>query len=187
MEELLENEQDWSDPRLSATLDIRGSRVIEILSRLASEIQSPGFAGEMMAELLTMQLAVECTRFFHSVPERSSGGLASWRLRLIEERSAEEGAAPTLGELAQLVSLSVRQLTRAFRASRGCSIGSYIEQQRIATACSHLEQEMSIKEVAFRLGFASPSGFSQAFRSACGETPRTYRARTRRGVRPIMA
>jgi len=185
--EWLEDEQDWSDLRLSATLDIRSPRVRNIVARLASELQSPGLAGEMMADLLTRELAIECARFFREMPERLHGGLAPWRLRLIDERNAEEGAAPTLDELAKLVGLSVRQLTRAFRVSRGCSIGSHIEQQRIAVACSHLEMGGSIKQVASRLGFASPSGFAQAFRSARGETPRSYRARTRSQTRRLMA
>ena len=44
------------------------------------------------------------------------------RLRLIDERLADDPSAPPLGELADLCDLSVRQLTRGFKVSRACSI-----------------------------------------------------------------
>lgn len=187
LSEWLDEEQYWSDRRLSATLDIQAPEVREISRRLARELQNPGFAGQAMTDLLTLQLAIECARFFRSLPERSSGGLSPWRLRIIEERIRQEGAAPTLQELAGLVDLSVRQLTRGFRDSRGCSIGSYIEQRRIELACAHLKDGMSIKQVSFLLGFASPSGFSHAFRMALGEAPRTYRAKMRSEARLFLS
>ena len=39
------------------------------------------------------------------------------------------GPLPSLAELAELCALSVRQLTRGFRASRGCSLGEHIAQR----------------------------------------------------------
>jgi AraC family transcriptional regulator len=185
--EWLDVEQDWSDRRLSASLDIHVPQIPVILRRLAQELENPGFAGDTMTELLNMQLAIEIARFLRSVPERASGGLAPWRLRLIDERIQQDGQAPTLQDLAGLVDLSVRQLTRGFRDSRGCSIGSYIEQKRIEAACCHLKRGMSVKQVSYVLGFASPSGFSHAFRMARGETPRTYRARERCGPPPLLS
>jgi len=161
-------------------LDISAPGVRSILVRLALELESPGFACETMIDLLNMQLALELGRFFRCVPEAAVGGLAPWRLKLIDERIAEGAHPPTLTELAGLVALSVRHLTRGFRDSRGVSIGVYIEEKRISEARRHLESDASIKEIAFRMGFASQSGFSYAFRTRAGESPRAYRRRIRR-------
>ena len=76
-------------------------------------------------------------------------------------------------------SLSVRALTRGFRDSRGVSIGAYIEAERLTEARRRLEGEESIKEIAFRMGFASQSAFSHAFRTRAGEAPQNYRRRMR--------
>ncbi len=89
---------------------------------------------------------------------------------------------PTLAELAALCGLSVRQLTRGFRASRGCSIGEYLESSRVAHARRLLAAGQSVKSIAYALGFASPSGFCFAFRRATAETPREFRQRLGRAA-----
>jgi AraC family transcriptional regulator len=173
------DQEDWSDRRLSSSLDIYAPEMRNILVRLALELECPGFACETMIDLLNMQLALELGRFLRSVPEVAVGGLAPWRLKLIDERIAEGPDPPTLTELAALVALSVRHLTRGFRDSRGVSIGAYIEAKRIAEARRQLEGETSIKEIAHRMGFASQSAFSYAFRTRAGESPQAYRRRMR--------
>ena len=55
--------------------------------------------------------------FFEEGP--ASGGLAPWRLRLIEERLRELRASPSLSELAALCHLSVRQLTQRVTPGNG--------------------------------------------------------------------
>src|SRR3546814_18606710 len=80
-------------------------------------------------------LGIELARYCERINDvQSGGGLSSWRLRLIDERLHEGRDAPTLTELAELCKLSVRQLTRGFRASRGCSIGRS-EERRVGEEC----------------------------------------------------
>ena len=129
-------------------------------------------------ELISGQLAIELTRYCTDNNEPTvSGVLAPWRLRAIDERLEDFDVPPTLTELSELCRLSVRQLTRGFRASRGCSIGEYIAQARIEQAKKLLSTERSIKAVAYTLGFASSSSFCFAFRRAIGETPRQFKSR----------
>lgn len=73
--------------------------------------------------------------------------------------------------------------TRAFRATRGQSIGGHVAQCRIDHAKRLLSADSSIKAVAYTLGFASPSSFSFAFRRATGQTPREFQARSAAGGR----
>jgi AraC family transcriptional regulator len=179
MREWFEGDLEWTDRRLEASLDIPDANIRGLLLRLAEEMRHPGFASTVLVELITAQLAIELGRYCAAIKETpSSGGLASWRLRIIEERLREIGVAPTLNELARLCNLSVRQLTRGFRASRGRSIGEYVAQCRIDNAKQMLAGEQSVKAVAYLLGFASPSSFSFAFRRATGQSPRQFRQRT---------
>ncbi|HET8933785.1 MAG TPA: helix-turn-helix transcriptional regulator [Polyangiales bacterium] len=170
---------EWTDYRLEAGLDIGDANLRWLLLRLANELRSPGFASDALVELLVAQISIELGRYCTTIRERpTQGSLAPWRIRLIEERlttAHEASKPPTLSELAQACNMSVRQLTRAFRASRGCSIGDYIAQCRIDHAKRMLASDQSIKAVAYTLGFASPSSFSYAFRSATGQTPREYK------------
>ena len=114
------------------TLDITNARIRALLFRLTEEVRHPGFAADRMLRILGGELAIELARFCLEVDERpATGGLAGWRLRLIDERLSDDPAAPSLSELAGMCNLSVRQLTRGFKVSRGCSIGDYVEQRRM--------------------------------------------------------
>jgi AraC family transcriptional regulator len=177
-----DGEIEWTDRRLEASLDIGSTHVRSLLLRLVDEMRHPGFASQVLLELISAQLAIELARYCTSVKEGpAAGGLAPWRLRLIEERLRELREAPTLAEMAKLCNLSVRQLTRGFRASRGRSIGDYVAQSRIDHAKRLLAADQSVKAISYSLGFASPSSFSFAFRRATGETPREFRQRAQRG------
>lgn len=174
----METDVEWTDRRLEDTLDITNINIRRLLARLAEETRHPGFASDMLFELIVSQLAIELGRHYSVISDApAAGGLAAWRLRLIDERVTEMSAAPTLAELAHLCNMSVRQLTRGFRASRGCSIGDYLEQRRIENAKRLLGAGETVKTIAYAMGFSSPSSFSYAFRRATGAAPRQFRQR----------
>lgn len=167
---------EWTDFRLEEGLDIGDRSLRGLMMRLVKETGFPGFASETILDLVACQIAIELGR--HLVSANAAlpkGGLASWRLRLIDQRLKEPGKEPTLTELAELCSISVRQLSRGFRTSRGCSIGSYVEQSRIEYAKRLLASGESIKKVSHLLGFSSASSFSYAFRRATGASPGQFR------------
>lgn len=169
---------EWTDRRLEAALDIAHPYIRSCLFRLAEEVPHPGRGSKVLAEMIAGQLAIEVARYCQAIAEGPiTGGLASWRLRLIDERLHRAGAAPSLEDLAALCNISIRQLTRGFRTSRGCSIGDHIAQTRIEIAKRLLGSDESIKSIAFGLGFASPSSFAFAFRRATGSTPSQFRQR----------
>jgi AraC family transcriptional regulator len=173
----------WSDTQLAATLDITNARIRALLFRLTEEVRYPGHAWQAMFEHLGGELAIELARFYLEKEEQpATGGLAGWRLRLIDERLSEDPAAPSLSELARHCNMSVRQLTRGFKVSRGCSIGDYVEQRRMERARRMLVQGESVKTIAFTMGFSSPSSFTYAFRRAVGISPSQFRQRQTRGL-----
>lgn len=172
---------DWTSRRLTASLDLADPEIRRLLLRIGKELQSPGFAAEPMVELLTGQIAIELARLLRGIElPTHSGGLASWRLRLIDDYLADHAGRTSLGELADLCQLSVRQLSRGFKVSRGRSIGAYIGEFKMDLARRLLAGGNPVKVVAGRLGFSSPSNFSSAFQRALGENPRDYRLRASR-------
>ncbi|CAN7490568.1 helix-turn-helix transcriptional regulator [Phenylobacterium sp. LjRoot225] len=183
----LGSEFEWTDRRLEAVLDISSSEIRALLLRLAEEVRRTGLARQPMCEALVVQLSIELARFLSDVGESTEhGGLAGWRLRIIEKRLAMAGEPPSLLELAKLCDISVRQLTRGFRASRGCSVGDYMAQARIDAAKRRLATEESIKSIATELGFSSQSTFTYAFRRATGVGPSEFRKRILRALEPRL-
>lgn len=177
----LDAEPDWTSRRLEASLDIPCNNLGQLLLRLQEEVRRPGFAGALMIEALAMQLAVEIERYYRqTVDEPAAGGLSAWRLRAIEERLRDGRAPPTLAELAAICRLSVRQLSRSFKAARGVSIGAHVAQSRVEAAKDLLGRGESVKAVAAALGFGAPSSFAYAFRKATGASPSAYRAQAGR-------
>ena len=112
-------------------------------------------------------------------------------IRALMLRLAEEVGHPGLGreamaenltgqlaiELARLCDISVRQLTRGFRASRGCTIKDFVARTQIREAKRLLAGPEGVKAIAFTVGFASHSAFTYAFRAATGVSPRQFRQR----------
>jgi AraC family transcriptional regulator len=173
---LFDRVPDFDERFLVLTLDIRDVNVRHLLLRLADEIRHPGFASRILVEAIATQLGVELLRSGAALPERSDcGGLAPWQLRRIEERLMEVREPPTLRDLATLCGTSVRQLTRSFRAVRGCSVGRYVSERQLVHARRLLGAGGSIAEIAATLGFSSTSNFCFAFRRASGMTPGQYR------------
>ena len=169
------DDDDWTDDQLVALLDVTNDNVKSLMTRLAVELRNPGFAGDMMVELIAGQLMIELHRSRQATIEMCSGGLAPWQMRLVEERLNDQMHNITLKDIASLCGISVRHLTRAFRVSQGCSIGSYLSRIRMERAKSDLIAGESIKVLAPRLGFASVSSFTSAFRRDVGISPATFR------------
>jgi AraC family transcriptional regulator len=166
---------DWTDRRLEACLHIASDRLRTLLLWLNGEMRRPD-SSEVLCEAIITQVSIELARYIASVNEPTEkGGLASWRLRVIDMRLNQPGNLATLPELAALCKMSVRQLTRGFRTSMGCSISAHLAQRKIDEAKRRLAEGQSIADVTAALGYASKSAFTYAFRQGTGTTPGQYR------------
>ena len=77
--------------------------------------------------------------------------------------------------LSKKVGLSRTHLNRKMKDLTGESPASYIRQLRLRKSVQLLkEHNLTISEIAFAVGFSSPSYFSQAFRDYYGVTPKEY-------------
>ncbi len=87
-----------------------------------------------------------------------------------------------IGAVAAQAGTSRRRLERLFQRSFGCSPGRHYLRLRLRRAQQLLSQTgMSVTEVSFSCGFASPGHFSKSYRSVFGTSPREFRAAPRRG------
>jgi AraC-like DNA-binding protein len=81
----------------------------------------------------------------------------------------------TIGRCAKRLGLSERTL-HAHLSERGVRFSEILEQQRVELAKIYLKQpELSLDEIAFRLGYSEQSSFGRAFKRWTGSTPHNYR------------
>lgn len=89
-------------------------------------------------------------------------------------------ARTSLTDAAKAAGLSPAHLSRVFRRETGMSFVEYSRFIKIARAKLLLAStDLSVKEIADRLGFSSPAYFGQVFRRLEGVPPRSYRARSK--------
>jgi len=89
-------------------------------------------------------------------------------------------ADATLRDVCNAVGASERSLRRAFVNATGMSWRQYIQESRLLKAMALLaEGDQSTLNIAMSVGFESASAFTRAFHRYAGETPKSYRRRTR--------
>lgn len=82
----------------------------------------------------------------------------------------------TLEMLAEKYELSVPYLATLFKKEVGSTIISYINKQRIETACKLLNSSnMSIQDISAAVGIMDSNYFTRLFKKETGYSPRTYR------------
>jgi AraC-like DNA-binding protein len=132
------------------------ARAIDLPLRLPARQPAPQ-SGAQLSNLLPRGLA---SRY---------GGWVELMLR------EAEGMQPSLQELAGMLSMSARNLTRKL-AAEGINLRQLALDIRHQRACRLLlETRLSIAETGARLGYADPSAFIRAFRQRAGSTPAQYR------------
>ena len=163
---------------LASCSDVRGTAIGWTLMRLAGEMASPGFANDLLVESAGTMITIELARFFQETEAdapRSSRTISSTQLNRIID-IVQSGAPFSIKSMALECGTSPRSLLRNFKATTGRTIGDFVKEVRINHAKNLLcDRTLSIKEIAFKTGFAQSSGFCTAFRNATGTTPRKYR------------
>lgn len=163
--------------RLEQCMNVRNGAVRTALQRIVSELEAPGFASNAIIEGLGIYLAGELASLLAEDGKAArSGGLAPWQLRRIDEHLQDGNWDCRISDLAALCGISARHLMRAFRQSTGRSLADYIAAVRADHARALLlDETLSISEIAQRLRFSRPAGFTTAFRRLTGLTPSAYR------------
>jgi AraC-like DNA-binding protein len=97
------------------------------------------------------------------------------RLRKILEM-VESGSLSSIRDLATEFKLSASHIQHLFKAHTGVGLGRQMAEQRLNRASLLLLQsDMSIKEIAYAVGYKHPSSFVRAFARRFGQAPSDYR------------
>jgi len=165
--------------QLRRTLDLGGTLLPTLLTRLMEEALSPGLASVALAEALGTAVLIECGRLVsddrNAHPRKA--GLTPRQHRIIEDYVASlEYEAPSVSALAALCGLSERYFCQLFRDEMGQSAGKYLKAVQIGRAQNYLlNTDLPLKEIAFRLGFANAANFSAAFRAVFHLPPLAFK------------
>jgi AraC-like DNA-binding protein len=125
----------------------------------------------VMANPVSLRLATEqCTRELHAL---SSGGRLARTVRGL--CWTEDGRLRTPAEIAKSVHMAPRSLRRKLTQA-GTTLSTVIDEERRDRALLLLRvPELSLAQVANRVGFRNTQNFDRAFRRWTGATPAAYR------------
>lgn len=164
-------------PRFIGLSEPRLAQLADIAAALAEAPEpAPAVVWEAFGLLLVNRLPSAA-----APPEFQRGGLAPWQVRrATDHMHAHLGRNVPLRELADLVGLSPFHFARAFKQSVGDPPHRYLARRRIEHACELLARtELSVIEIAARLGYEAPGALSRMFRREIGMSPSDYRRRAR--------
>ncbi|SNS85082.1 transcriptional regulator, AraC family [[Luteovulum] sphaeroides subsp. megalophilum] len=85
------------------------------------------------------------------------------------------GRGQSVAEMAQVVGLSESWFTRLFRDTTGVTPLQWQLRQRVELAQTLLEENLSVAEIADRLGFSDQAHLTRVFRQVTGQPPGAWR------------
>ena len=164
---------------LPAVVHVRGIDRLATLVRLVAEETSAQRSGrDLVLSRLVEVLLIEALRSTpgDDAPPGLLRGLGDTRLAVAIRQMHEAPARPwTVAQLARTSALSRSAFFDRFTRAVGLSPMEYLVAWRMAIARGLLRQkDMSIADVAERVGYSSASTFSTAFSRHVGQPPRSF-------------
>lgn len=166
---------------LPGLIHVRGVDRLAVLVRLVADEASEQRPGrDLMLARLVEALLVEALRASpgSDAPPGLLRGLADPRLApALRQMHQHVARRWTVADLARVAGLSRSAFFERFNRTVGAAPMEYLQQWRLAVAKSLLlEQDLSVSEVADRVGYDMATSFSTAFSRAVGVSPRRYAA-----------
>jgi AraC family transcriptional regulator len=155
------------------------------LAAMLAELRRLRCESERLNGLYCEAMAVSAAQYLfcrygrQAEPGSLHASLPGWRLRRVKEYIADHLGDQDLrlDDIAASIDLSTGFFHRAFRRTTGETPLGYIQRRRIEEAMRLLAlKDLSIAEVAIKVGFWSPSHFARLFRRRTGMTPSQYRS-----------
>lgn len=171
---LLERARDYSIA-LDDSAVFRGGRLAQLAVRLYGEYRRMDEVSPLAIEGLAFEIMAEASRR----PEWSGRRRPAprWLQRAVEILHAHYSETLTLSAVAQSAGVHPVHLARTFRQHYRCTVGDYVRQLRVESACRTLStSDTPLAEVALLVGFSSQSHLSTAFKLHTGMTPTEYRS-----------
>ena len=166
-----------SDQRFHQSL----SSVAAMSAVLRQILKSPyaGATQRMYLEAKALELLAMQFHQLTEIPDLAPNLRSADRERLYKARDIlrqQFEQPPSLQALAQQVGINDYKLKRGFRQLFGTTVFGYVQTCRMEQAQRLLQNsELTVATIAHRVGYASRSRFSQAFKRSVGLTPAEYR------------
>jgi len=146
-------------------------------------LEPEGLAGRLYVDALATQLTLHLLKHYSTAivqDERPVAKLSRHKLlRAIDYIDANLSSDLALRDIAQALAMSPGHFAHAFRQATGLPPHRYVLARRVERAKSLLrDTDLSINEIAGRIGCASHSHFSVMFHRMTGRTPRDFRRET---------
>lgn len=155
--------------------------IMTLVHTVAQELQHRSFAAESCVEGLLMQLLVHILRLLcdprgTELPVALPEGIAARRLTIEDYLNSRYAQPLTEDSLAEHMHLSKRQLSRILQQLYGMSFRQLLIDIRLNRATQLLcTTDMTPEDIACQVGYASLSGFYDAFRKRYGMSAGSYR------------
>jgi AraC family transcriptional regulator len=158
---------------LDCPADFNGGDLPWLATKLYGEFRQRDETSPLAIEGLVLEMiGAASRRFIRAATGRAPGWLNQAR-ELIHAGFKEK---LSLAEIAQEVGVHPIYLASEFRRRYHSTVGEYVRQLRIESACRALSQtNETLVEIALKVGFADQSHFCKVFRRLTGLTPSQYR------------
>jgi AraC-like DNA-binding protein len=159
-------------------------QIQELLSQLGEKLDSalPGYQLDC-AGIFFQIVAFICRRFTESL--NGTQGQVEFAAKEAATTAAQKylqdnfRKSLTVREIAGIANLSPAYLSRLFKKATGASMLDYMTKFRIDEACRLLKESvLSVKEIAFQVGFHDAAYFSRVFQRLLHSSPSEYRNKT---------
>ncbi|CUW40828.1 DNA-binding transcriptional dual regulator [Magnetospirillum sp. XM-1] len=152
------------------------------LGRIVQDVRAAPYRGNALSFFLQGKVLEMLSAVVDLMDEGDSGDdrvLGRERHRLLAARDlllTDLASPPDLMDVARQVGTSPRRLNEAFRREFGMTVQQWLLDQKMAQAAQFLAVgELSIKEIAYRLGYSHRSAFAAAFAQRFGVPPAGFR------------
>jgi AraC family transcriptional regulator len=151
-----------------------GGLLASLALRLYNEYRNRDRWSGLAIEGLALEILAEVSR---SAERCQNLRMPRWLEQVKEILSSRLNETPSLREMAEEVGVHPVHLARSWRKHFNCTIGEFIRQLRIETACEEIAcSDAPLSEIALAVGFYDQSHFSNTFKRFVGFTPAAYRA-----------
>jgi AraC family transcriptional activator of pobA len=161
-------ERPW--PRLDDDAD---ARITRLIADLADEHRRGGDGAESVLRALVHVLVVRAGRLLGTPPPAPAGAVAAEFVRLA---GRPEPGLWSVREHAERLGVTPGHLTEAVKAATGRTAAQLLREARTREAQRFLlRTDLTVRQVAGRVGFADPAYFCRFFRRETGLSPGDFR------------
>jgi AraC family transcriptional regulator len=162
---------------LVGELKVNDPLIHQIGLALKAELESGELGSRLFAESLATALSVHLLRRYSArshIIRDPTGGLPKYKLQqAIDYINQYLNQDLTVRAIASVIQMSPYHFTRLFKQSTGLAPHQYVIQCRVERAKQLLlKDELTIAEIAYKVGFANQSHLNRHFKRLFGVTPK---------------